>query len=167
MHEQWFTAHPSDEESAKQRLDRNFNELLQELRVAQTGVQILLGFLLTMVFASRFSVVQDEELWLYATAVLLATLSMGLLMAPVPIHRLLFRRGFKPHLVRLTHVLMSAGLLALMLAVSCAVTLALTVALSPRLGVVLGAVVAVALLFLWYGVPVLIRIRDVSEEIDL
>jgi small-conductance mechanosensitive channel len=65
----WHEDHPSDEETAKQRLDRNFSELLQELRVTQTGVQILLGFLLTMVFSSGFEKVDGWKLTLYAVAV--------------------------------------------------------------------------------------------------
>jgi hypothetical protein len=166
MEAHWKEAHPSDEETAKQRLDRNFNELLQELRVTQTGVQILLGFLLTMVFSSGFVKVTGWELGLYAVAVCLTTLSMCLLVAPVALHRILFRRGMKPHLVRLTHVLTFLGLVALMLAVSSAVTLALVVALGVTAGVVLGMVTLLVLLLIWYGLPLVALLTHKGDNVE-
>ena len=166
MQDHWFHPHPSDEESAKQRLDRNFGELLQELRVAQTGVQILLGFLLTMVFAARFTEVKEWELWLYAASVCLTTLAMGLLVAPVSIHRILFRRGLKPQLVRLAHLFMSAGLVALLLSVSTAVTLALTVALGTGPGLTLGVIMAIILVSIWYALPVYVRAKHLNDNAD-
>ncbi len=165
METHWQQAHPSDEETAKQRLDRNFSELLQELRVTQTGVQILLGFLLTMVFSSGFSKVTGWELSLYAVAVILTTLSMALLVAPVALHRILFRRGMKPHLVRLTHVLTFLGLVVLMLAVSSAVTLALVVALGVTTGIVLGVATFLGLLVIWYGLPAVAVLTHRSDNI--
>ncbi len=165
MEAHWEQAHPSDEETAKQRLDRNFSELLQELRVTQTGVQILLGFLLTMVFSSGFSKVDGWELWLYAVAVCVTTLSMALLVAPVALHRILFRRGMKPHLVRLTHVLTFLGLIALLLAVSSAVTLALVVALGVTTGVILGLATLLVLLMIWYGLPVVALATHRSDNV--
>lgn len=166
MNELWNADHPSDEETAKERLDRNFAELLQEMRVAQTGVQILLGFLLTMVFATGFADVDGWELWLYASSVCLTTLAMGLLVAPVPIHRLLFRRGMKPHLVRLTHLLTAAGLVVLLLAVSSAVSLALVVALGPAPGLIAGGFLAVTLFCIWYVLPLAVRQRHLGENKD-
>jgi hypothetical protein len=165
MESHWKEAHPSDEETAKQRLDRNFNELLQELRVTQTGVQILLGFLLTMVFSSGFVKVTGWELVLYTVSVALATLAMGLLVAHVALHRILFRRGMKPHLVRLTHVLTFLGLIALMLAVSSAVTLALVVALGFAAGVTIGVITLLVLLLIWYGFPALAVMRHRSDNV--
>jgi hypothetical protein len=165
MESHWEQAHPSDEETAKQRLDRNFNELLQELRVTQTGVQILLGFLLTMVFSSGFVKVTGWELALYAISVCLTTLAMGLLVAPVALHRILFRRGMKPHLVRLTHVLTFLGLITLMLAVSSAVTLALVVALGFAAGVTIGVLTLLVLFLIWYGFPVMAVLRHRSDNV--
>jgi len=164
--EDWLLAHPSHEETAKQRLDRNFAELLQELRVAQTGVQILLGFLLTMVFAPRFTTVSDGTLWLYVGAVCLTTLSMGCLVAPVAAHRVLFRRGMKPHLVHLTHVLASAGLLTLLLAVGASVTLALVAAVGFTPGALVGVTMSMVLLLLWYVLPLLVRRLHRPDDVD-
>ena len=166
MESHWHEAHPSDEETAKQRLDRNFSELLQELRVTQTGVQILLGFLLTMVFSSRFTEVTGWELNLYAVAVGLTTLAMALLVAPVALHRILFRRGMKQHLVRLTHVLTFLGLVVLMLAVSAAVTLALVVALGLTPGLIIGVVTLVVIAGIWYGLPMMAVMTHRGDNID-
>ena len=166
MQAHWHQDHPSEEESAKQRLDRNFAELLQELRVTQTGVQILLGFLLTMVFASGFSKVDGWELSLYAVAVCLTTLAMALLVGPVALHRVLFRRGMKPHLVRLTHALTFLGLLVLMLAVSAAVTLALVVALGTTPGLVIGLATLVAIGAIWYLVPLISIVAHRADNVD-
>ena len=165
MEAHWHEPHPSAEESTKQRLDRNFAELLQELRVTQTGVQILLGFLLAMVFTSGFVEVEGWELVLYVTAVALTTLAMGLLVAPVALHRVLFRRGLKPYLVRLTHVLTFCGLVALLLSVSTAVALALVVALNVTAGLVAGVLTLVVLSFIWYGLPVMVLLRHRAENV--
>jgi hypothetical protein len=166
MNADWHQDHPSEEETAKQRLDRNFAELLQELRVTQTGVQILLGFLLTMVFASGFSKVNGWELGLYAVAVCLTTLAMALLVGPVALHRVLFRRGMKPHLVRLTHALTFIGLVVLMLAVSAAVTLALVVALGTTPGLVIGLTTLLVIGTIWYFVPIAALLAHRDDNVD-
>lgn len=166
MEAHWHEDHPSDEETAKQRLDRNFSELLQELRVTQTGVQILLGFLLTMVFSSGFVKVDGWKLTLYAVAVCLTTVAMALLVGPVALHRVLFRRGMKPHLVRLTHGMTFLGLVALMLAVSTAVTLALVVALGNAAGLIIGGCTLVAIGALWYMLPLVALIAHRDDNVD-
>lgn len=166
MEAHWGAAHPSEEETAKERLDRNFAELLQELRVTQMGVQILLGFLLTMVFSSRFAEVEGWELALYGVAVGLTTLAMALLVAPVALHRILFRRGMKPHLVRSTHVLTFLGLMVLALAVSAAVALALVVALGVTTGVIIGCATLVGLSAIWYGLPMVIVLTHQSDNVE-
>lgn len=166
MQPHWHEAHPSEEETAKQRLDRNFNELLQELRVTQTGVQILLGFLLTMVFASGFAKVDGWELGLYGVAVCLTTLAMALLLAPVALHRVLFRRGMKRHLVRLTHILTFLGLVVLMLAVSAAVTVALVVALGTTPGLIIGIATLLVVAAIWYLVPLAALMAHRADNTD-
>jgi hypothetical protein len=151
--------HPSGEESGKQRLDRNFNELLQELRVAQTGVQILLGFVLTMAFSTRFAALGHNELVLYSSTVVLATLAMGLLLGPVALHRLLFRQQRKDAIVRLTHLCLAAGLVVLYLAVSAAVLLALWVSVGLATAVPLTAGSALLVGAVWFVTPLLLRSR--------
>ncbi len=104
------------QESELQRLDRNFNELLQELRVAQTGVQILFAFLLTLAFTQRFGEVTGFQGGLYYGTLVAAALATSLLIAPVSLHRLLFRRHQKGRVVIAANRLAVGGLVALWLA---------------------------------------------------
>src|SRR5262245_48883411 len=85
-------------ESEAARLDRNFAELLQELRVSQTGVQILFAFLLSIAFQQRFQDLTDAQLRHYLATLISAALAAVFLIAPVPIHRLLFRLRLKEEL---------------------------------------------------------------------
>lgn len=87
------------QETDAERADRNWDELLQELRVTQTGVQLLSGFLLTLPFQQRFPQIPQRDQVAYLIAFGLALVSTGLLVAPVSAHRLLFRRGAKADLV--------------------------------------------------------------------
>jgi hypothetical protein len=157
--------HPSGEESARQRMDRNFNELLQELRVTQTGVQILLAFVLTLAFSTRFATLGLAERVLYGAAVVLTMLAMGLLLGPVALHRLLFQQHMKESIVRLTHLCLAAGLAVLYLAVSAAVLLALWVALGVMTAVVLATVSAVMVGAVWFVTPMILRARGAEAAV--
>jgi len=86
-------------ESVEEQMDRNWMELLQELRVLQTGVQILAGFLLTLPFQSRFEDLDSFQVGLYLTNVVVAALTTALIMLPVSVHRRLFRKRLKATLV--------------------------------------------------------------------
>src|ERR1700754_1671970 len=92
--DEWNTAHRG--EWPLERADRNFAELLQELRVTQTGVQILFAFLLTLAFAARFPSLDDTQRGVYVGTLLLAVLATALFLAPAALHRSLFRRHAKP-----------------------------------------------------------------------
>lgn len=83
-------------ETPAERADRNFNDLLQELRVTQTGVQVLFSLLLTVPFTARFETVTDFQKDVYFLALLLAATTVVLLVAPVSVHRILFHTGEKP-----------------------------------------------------------------------
>jgi hypothetical protein len=100
------------EESEAQRDDRNLAELLQELRVAGLGVQVLFGFLLSLPFTNRFSKVDPGQRDLYLASLVLAALATALLVGPVAYHRLVFRRGQKEHLVKASNVMAISGLAA-------------------------------------------------------
>ncbi|MDR6504720.1 DUF6328 family protein [Arthrobacter oryzae] len=86
-------------ESVNQQMDRNWGELLQELRVLQTGVQILAGFLLTIPFQERFETLDDYQVGLYLSNVVLAALITAVILLPVSVHRRLFRKQLKSTLV--------------------------------------------------------------------
>ncbi len=143
---------PRDESEAE-RDDRNLAELLQELRVAGLGVQVLFGFLLSLPFTTRFTRLTHGERGLYLTSLVLAALATALLVGPVAYHRLVFRRGQKERLVRFANVMAILGLAAVSLAVSAAVLLVAGYVAGPVTGGVITAVVFGAFAGLWLVFP--------------
>src|SRR5262245_30838736 len=111
------------DESEAERLDRNLSELLQELRVALPGVQVLFAFLLAVPFQQEFSKVSEFEKKICFATLLLTALSAALLIAPSAYHRITFRYQQKHRLVFVSNRLTIAGLAALALAMTCAVLL--------------------------------------------
>jgi hypothetical protein len=103
------------DETPQQRADRNWNDLLQELRVSQTGVQLLAGFLATLPFQSRFGELDGFQRAWYVGLLCLAFTTVGVTLAPVAIHRHVFQRGAKTELVRAGHRLTSAALVLIAL----------------------------------------------------
>lgn len=144
-------------ETLDQILDRNLGELLQELRVAITGVQILFAFLLGLAFTARFADLGDFELTVYTVALLSTALATIILIAPVSFHRLVFRRRQKAALVVVADRLLLTGLALLVLAITSAVLLILDVVLGRWAGVLGGGLVALAGLLTWYALPVWAR----------
>jgi O-antigen/teichoic acid export membrane protein len=140
-------------ESDIQRVDRNFLELLQELRVTQTGVQILFAFLLGLAFTSRFDGLDRWQEAVYLAALLLTAASAALLIAPVAYHRMVFRRRLKSRLVTVTHRCAVVGLVLLLLSVSASVHLAASMVLGPA-AALLAAGVALLFVTVWFIVPV-------------
>jgi glucan phosphoethanolaminetransferase (alkaline phosphatase superfamily) len=94
-----FPGRTGRHETREEQLDRNWSELLQELRVLQTGVQILAGFLLTLPFQQRFKELDNFQIGLYLVCVVIATLTTALILLPVSVHRRLFRQRLKAMLV--------------------------------------------------------------------
>jgi hypothetical protein len=144
-------------ETVDQVLDRNVAELLQELRVAFTGVQILFAFLLGMAFTQRFTQLQDFGLVVYTVALLSTAMATMLLIAPVSFHRIVFRRRQKAALVVVADRLLVIGLAMLVPAISCSVLLIIDVVLGRWAGVVCGLVIALIGLLTWYVLPLAIR----------
>jgi small-conductance mechanosensitive channel len=144
---------PQRDETEAEQADRNFNELLQELRVSQMGVQILFAFLLTLAFQERFTEVSDTQLAIYVVTLLLCAVATALLIAPVAVHRALFRKGRKRQVVETASKLAKGGLLMLFLAICGAILFILDFLLSRTLALTLTGVVAVVFLALWYVVP--------------
>jgi hypothetical protein len=141
------------DETRLERYDRNFVELLQELRVAQTGVQILFAFLLTLPFTNRFMDVSDLDQVVYVITLVSAATAAAFLIAPVSGHRRVFRKGRKPELVRWSSRLAQVGLAFLLVAMVGAVFLVLDVVAGLRWAGVLGAAVAALYVVLWYVLP--------------
>jgi hypothetical protein len=105
-------------ETDLERVDRNFQELLQELRVVSIGVQVLLGFLLIVPFSAGFGRVSEAERYLYFGVLLAVTVAAGLLIAPTALHRLIFQRGDKPYLVETSNRFTIIGIAFLTLAMT-------------------------------------------------
>lgn len=140
-------------ESVSERMDRNWSELLQELRVTQTGTQILTGFLLTVPFQQRFEVLDDTQRGVYLVLVVLSMLATAFLVAPVALHRGLFRRHLKETLVREGDLLARAGLLILSFVLVGCTFLLFDVVLSRGPATAAATFVGVTLLLLWFVVP--------------
>jgi Family of unknown function (DUF6328) len=144
-------------ETLEQLLDRNLNELLQELRVAFTGVQILFAFLLSLAFTQRFAQLDGFDTAVYTVALLSTALATMVLIAPVSIHRLVFRRGQKAALVVVADRLLMLGLALLIPAICSAVLLILDVVLGLWPAVLGSAVTAAVGVGTWYVLPLVIR----------
>lgn len=151
---------PGRQEDATQRIDRNWNELLQELRVTQTGVQLLAGFLLTLPFQERFSDLTTAEEVDYLVVVVLAMVSTGMLIAPVSFHRAVFRRQEKEWLVLAAHWSARIGLALMSLAMTGVVWLIFSVVVGTTAANIAGAAVGVFLVGLWFGAPLTARETD-------
>ena len=147
------------DETELERWDRNFTELLQELRVAQTGVQILFAFLLTIPFQVRFTKIGSFDHAVYVVTLVAATVATAALIAPVSFHRLMFRRGQKPQLVLIASRLAQIGLAALALAIVGAVFLVMDLVGGPGWASGLAGGVVALYLGLWYALPELMRRR--------
>ena len=145
-------------ETPTERLDRNWSSLLQELRVVQTGVQLLTGFLLTLPFQQRFDILDGDMRTVYLLTVSCAVGASVLLIAPVGIHRVLFRQRRLRTLVSAAHRLAYAGLLLLGLALA-GMTMIIFGAVSGRTaGVSAGAVSLAAFAAFWVVLPVWMRV---------
>jgi hypothetical protein len=147
------------DETPAERADRNFTELLQELRVAQTGVQILFAFLLTLPFTPRFSVLHTGQRTVYLATMACAAVSMACLIAPVSQHRIVFAHGLKARLVQSANRLAHAGLAFLLLAVIGALFLIVEVVAGATVASVLSAVVTLWFVLIWYVQPLRDRAR--------
>lgn len=147
------------DETPEQRYDRNLMELLQELRVAGLGVQVLFGFLLSLPFTSRFEKLSESQRYLYVADVLLAAIATALLVAPVAYHRLVFRQHQKAPLVRAANAMALAGLGAVALAVTLAVLLVVGFVGLRGAGITIGVLTGCLFGTLWFAIPLLRRRR--------
>ncbi|WP_035922323.1 DUF6328 family protein [Frankia sp. QA3] len=157
-------ADQEDVESAQERRNRNWTDILQELRVAQTGVQLLTAFLLALPFQNRFASLTTGQEWLYLAVVLLSILATGLLIMPVSLHRALFRKQEKETLVQVANRLAQVGLAILALAISGVVLLIFDVTKGRTTAAVAASATLVALAVLWAAIPALITRSALTED---
>lgn len=153
-------------ETPEERADRRWGELMQEIRVAQTGVQILFGFLLTVVFAPRFAELSDTDRTIYVVTVSLGAAATGALIGPVSFHRLVAGRRIKPETVVWASRLTFAGLVLLLATLTSALLLVLRVATDDAFVPWLVAGLVSWYLLCWYVLPLWVRRRytDRAEE---
>jgi hypothetical protein len=156
-HDDWNTLVRG--EKPLQRADRAYNEILQEVRVAQTGVQILFAFLLAMAFTSRFKSITPFQQNVYIVTLLLCAAAAAMLIAPAAFHRMVYRQRLKQHLVRIASRLALGGLVLLMLSLVSAVLLIMDVVLSQWPAVVITSAVFAWFLAWWFVLPAVIRLR--------
>jgi Family of unknown function (DUF6328) len=147
-------------ETPAQQADRNWQDILQELRVTQTGVQLLTAFLLSLPFQQRFTILDTAQKRLYLAVVLLSIGATGLLLMPVSVHRAVFRHEEKAALVTVANRTAQAGLALLALAVSGAVTLIFDIVENMLTGLIFGMATLLVLIVLWAAVPARIRRRS-------
>ncbi|MCZ0982202.1 DUF6328 family protein [Streptomyces diastatochromogenes] len=153
------SSHDGREETEEERADRRWQELLQEIRVAQTGVQILLGFLLTVVFTPLFHDLEQTDKTIYLVTTVLGSLATGALIGPVSFHRLVSGRRVKPQAVVWASRLTFTGLLLLLATLMSALFLILRVAThDPYVPWLVSGVLAWYLLC-WFALPLWVRVR--------
>lgn len=153
--ESWNRAARTETET--QRLDRNWSNLLQELRVTQTGVQFLTGFLLILPFQPRFAQLSPQIQMVFLITVACSIASTVLLIAPVGMHRLLFRRHRLRQLVAAAHRCALAGLTLLGAAFVGVAVIIFDVVVGPVAGYAAGVCTALALIAFWVALPLLQR----------
>jgi hypothetical protein len=144
-------------ETPLEQLDRNWADLLQELRVAQTGVQLLTGFLLTLPFQSRFADLSDLQRSIYLFTMAASVIATAFLIGPVSLHRMVFRRHVRRATVQVGHRLAIVGIALLGLAMVGVVLLIFSVVLGDQAGVVAASIIAVMLVVLWFLLPLYVR----------
>ncbi|MFF8032783.1 MULTISPECIES: DUF6328 family protein [unclassified Streptomyces] len=151
------------DETEEERADRMWQELIQEIRVAQMGVQILFGFLLTVVFTPVYATLSDTDRTIYIVTVVVGACATGALIGPVPLHRLVAGRRIKPQAVRWASRLTLLGLLLLLATTSSSLLLILRVATDDDFVPYLVAGVVCWYLLCWLGLPMWTRYRHTTR----
>ncbi|MFE7272009.1 DUF6328 family protein [Streptomyces sp. NPDC057623] len=147
------------DESEEERADRMWGEILQEVRVAQMGVQILFGFLLTVVFTPKYDTLSDTDQTIYIVTVVLGATATGALIGPVSLHRLVAGRRIKPQAVRWASRLTFVGLILLLATTASSLLLILRVATHDGFVPWLVSGVVVWYLLCWFALPMWVRRR--------
>ena len=147
-------------ETEAERIDRNLLELLQELRIAGIGVQVLFGFLLAIPFTTKFATLDHAQHVLYTADLLLAALAIALLSAPVAHHRLMFRHHEKESILRIANLAAIGGLAAVGLTISGSVLLVVSFVWSGAVVWIITAATMFTTFGIWLGLPVADHRRD-------
>jgi hypothetical protein len=155
---------PGRHESEEEREDRNLIELLQELRVASIGIQVLFGFLLSLPFTARFGKLDVAQRRLYIASLLIAALATALLSAPVAYHRIVFRQHKKGRLLKVANAMALGGMASVGIAVSSSVLLVSGVVFRGIVVPLISVLVTGMFVVLWLVIPVLSGRFEDSDE---
>src|SRR5215471_12990793 len=161
-HDEWNAIERG--ETPLQRADRAYGEILQEVRVAQTGVQILFAFLLALAFQARFADITNFQRHVYAVTLMLCAAATALLIAPAAFHRVVYRRRLKLHLVHAATRLALSGLVLLMLSLVSAVLLILDVVFGAGPAVIMASGTFGWFFTWWFVLPAWSRIRHAGAD---
>ncbi|MCK6081005.1 sodium:proton antiporter [Microbacterium sp. EYE_5] len=147
------------DETRNERADRNWSEVLQELRVLQTGTQILTGFLLALAFQPTFDDLGSHQRIVYLALIVLSALSAVVALAPVALHRILFAQRAKPTIVRFGHVCMIAALLLVSTLLVGVVAFVFDVVVGGAASWISGGALSLTIVVLWVAIPAAVRTR--------
>ncbi|HWM17125.1 MAG TPA: DUF6328 family protein [Microbacterium sp.] len=151
------------DESPAERADRNWNEVLQELRVLQTGTQILTGFLLALAFQPAFADLDEGQQTVYLVLIVLSALTSIVALAPVALHRFLFRQHAKQQVVSYGHAALITALVTVSALLIGVVGFVFDVVLDRSAALIAGIAFAVIVLALWVVGPAVLRVRSGTE----
>lgn len=152
------------DETPNERADRNWSDVLQELRVLQTGTQILTGFLLALAFQPVFVDLNAGQRVFYLVLVVLAALSAIIALAPVALHRVLFGHGEKGRVVAFGHAALVTALLTTSLLLAGVVAFIFDVVVGDVASWTAGSVMAVLISILWLVIPAMLRVRHTERS---
>jgi Family of unknown function (DUF6328) len=141
------------DENRKERVNRELIELLNELRVALPGVQVLFAFLLVLPFQQGFAEISDADRGVYVAALIASALAAALLIAPSMYHRLNFRRQVKEQMIFDSNKLMVVGMLLVAIGVACSIFLVVDVVYGNMAAIVATAATAVVYALVWLALP--------------
>ena len=152
MHDE-DTVGAQPQESAKERVDRELGELLEETRVVLPGLELLFGFLLVLPFSERFGAIDASQRYVYLACLIATASALALLVAPSARHRLRFRKVDKEHLLFVANRLLIAGLSLVAISIALAVHLAASVMLERLWAGVLAGIIALWFAMWWFVLP--------------
>ena len=151
------------DEDHEERLNRELLELLNELRVALPGAQVLFAFLLTVPFSGRFTMLTDAQRAIYFATFVGTTIATGLFMAPTAYHRIRFRQGDKERMMRTSNSFAIVGIAFLALSITLAVLLITDLLFGWSAAIGVGVGVLGFLVWAWFAIPLSRRVRDESD----
>ena len=152
------------DEDPEERLNRELIELLNELRVALPGAQVLFAFLLTVPFSGRFPMLTDGQRAIYFATFVGTTIATGLFMAPTAYHRIRFRQGDKERMLRTSNAFAIVGIVFLALSITLAVLLITDLLFGWSVAVGVGVAVLGFLVWVWFAIPLSRRVREESDD---